>query len=125
VNPRGSRTVPFVSKVLGAPLTKIATKAMLGKTLKTQGFTRAPEVPYVAVKESVFPFAKFHGVDTLLSPEMKSTGEVMGIDATAARVFAKAQIAAGNTLPAANSKGQVFLSVNDRDKEGVVPIARE
>src|SRR5690606_17588079 len=125
VNPRGSRTVPFVSKVLGAPLTKIATKAMIGKSLKTQGFTTAPEVPYVAVKESVFPFAKFHGVDTLLSPEMKSTGEVMGIDPSAATAFAKAQIAAGNTLPVAGSGGQVFLSLNDRDKDGLVPIARE
>ncbi len=125
VNPRGSRTVPFVSKVLGAALTKIATKAMLGQTLQEQNFTKASEVPYVAVKESVFPFAKFHGVDTLLSPEMKSTGEVMGIDDTAAKAFAKAQIAAGNTLPQAGSGGQVFLSLNDRDKDGMVPIARE
>jgi carbamoyl-phosphate synthase large subunit len=125
VNPRGSRTVPFVSKVLGAALTKIATKAMLGLTLKQQKFTKAPTVPYVAVKESVFPFAKFHGVDTLLSPEMKSTGEVMGVDMSAARAFAKAQIAAGNTLPQAGSGGQVFLSLNDRDKDGMVPIARE
>jgi carbamoyl-phosphate synthase large subunit len=125
VNPRGSRTVPFVSKVLGAPLTKIATKAMLGISLKTQKFTKAPTVPYVAVKESVFPFAKFHGVDTLLSPEMKSTGEVMGIDSTASRAFAKAQIGAGNTLPSAGSRGQVFFSVNDRDKDGMVPIARK
>jgi carbamoyl-phosphate synthase large subunit len=125
VNPLGSSTVPFVSKVLGAALTKIATKAMLGMTLQQQNFTKAPVVPYVAVKESVFPFAKFHGVDTLLSPEMKSTGEVMGIDTTAARAFAKAQIAAGNTLPQAGSGGQVFLSLNDRDKDGMVPIARE
>jgi carbamoyl-phosphate synthase large subunit len=125
VNPRGSRTVPFVSKVLGAALTKIATKAMLGQSLESQHFTKAPVVPYVAVKESVFPFAKFHGVDTLLSPEMKSTGEVMGIDMTAATAFAKAQIAAGNTLPVAGSGGQVFLSLNDRDKDGMVPIARE
>jgi carbamoyl-phosphate synthase large subunit len=122
VNPRGSRTVPFVSKTLGAPLVKIATKAMLGRTLKVQGFTKAPEVPYVAVKESVFPFAKFHGVDTLLSPEMKSTGEVMGIDTSAALAFAKAQIAAGNSLP--KGRGQVFISVNDRDKDELVPIAR-
>jgi carbamoyl-phosphate synthase large subunit len=123
VNPRGSRTVPFVSKTLGAPLTKIATKAMLGKSLKQQNFTQAPKVPYVAVKESVFPFAKFHGVDTLLSPEMKSTGEVMGIDTSAALAFAKAQIAAGNSLP--RSRGQVFISVNDRDKDELVPIARD
>jgi carbamoyl-phosphate synthase large subunit len=125
VNPRGSRTVPFVSKTLGKPLTKIATKAMLGITLKQQGFTKAPTVPYVAVKESVFPFAKFHGVDTLLSPEMKSTGEVMGIDASASLAFAKSQIAAGNSLPPVGGRGQVFLSVNDRDKDEMVPIARD
>ncbi len=122
VNPRGSRTVPFVSKTLGAPLTKIATKAMLGMTLAQQNFTEAPMVSHVAVKESVFPFAKFHGVDTLLSPEMKSTGEVMGIDPDPALAFAKAQIAAGNSLPRV---GQVFLSVNDSDKDAMVPIARE
>jgi len=121
VNPRGSRTVPFVSKTLGVPLTKIATKAMLGKSLKSQGFTEAKAMPFVTVKESVFPFAKFHGVDTLLSPEMKSTGEVMGIDSDFPRAFAKAQIAAGNSLPL---HGKVFISVTDRDKKGVLPVAK-
>ncbi len=121
VNPRGSRTVPFVSKTLGVQLTKLATKAMLGRTLQELNFTEAKIGNYVTVKESVFPFAKFHGVDTLLSPEMKSTGEVMGIDSTFPRAFAKAQIAAGNSLPV---HGQVFLSVNDRDKESIAPIAR-
>ena len=121
VNPRGSRTVPFVSKTLGVPLTKLATKAMLGKTLQELGFTEARIGNYVTVKESVFPFAKFHGVDTLLSPEMKSTGEVMGIDSNFSRAFAKAQIAAGNSLP---SHGKVFLSVNNHDKKNIVPIAQ-
>jgi carbamoyl-phosphate synthase large subunit len=121
VNPRGSRTVPFVSKTLGVALTKLATKAMLGKTLQELDFTEARIGNYVTVKESVFPFAKFHGVDTLLSPEMKSTGEVMGIDSNFPRAFAKAQIAAGNSLPV---HGQVFLSVGDRDKQNIVPIAQ-
>jgi carbamoyl-phosphate synthase large subunit len=121
VNPRGSRTVPFVSKTLGVPLTKLATKAMLGKTLMEMGFTEARTGDYVTVKESVFPFAKFHGVDTLLSPEMKSTGEVMGIDLDFPRAFAKAQMAAGNSLPLS---GKVFLSVNDFDKAGIIPIAK-
>jgi carbamoyl-phosphate synthase large subunit len=121
VNPRGSRTVPFVSKTIGVALTKLATKVMIGKTLKQLGFTQVPKVPYVAVKESVFPFAKFHGVDTLLSPEMKSTGEVMGIDKTYGLAFAKSQMAAGNTLP---TSGRVFISVNDRDKRHISPIAR-
>ena len=94
---------------------------MLGKTLQELGFTEAKLGNYVTVKESVFPFAKFHGVDTLLSPEMKSTGEVMGIDSNFSRAFAKAQIAAGNSLP---MHGQVFLSVNDHDKVGVIPIAQ-
>ncbi len=122
VNPRGSRTVPFVSKTIGVPLTKLATKIMVGKTLQELGFTESRMPPYIAVKESVFPFAKFHGVDTLLSPEMKSTGEVMGIDYNFGLAFAKAQMGAGNSLPL---HGKVFISVNNRDKEKVVPLARK
>ncbi len=122
VNPRGSRTVPFVSKTIGVPLTKLATKIMIGRTLVDLGFTESKMPDYVAVKESVFPFAKFHGVDTLLSPEMKSTGEVMGIDPSFGLAFAKAQMGAGNSLPMG---GKVFLSVNDRDKEKVVTMARK
>jgi carbamoyl-phosphate synthase large subunit len=121
VNPRGSRTVPFVSKTIGVPLTKLATKVMLGRTLEELGFTEAKMPDYVAVKESVFPFSKFLGVDTLLSPEMKSTGEVMGIDRNFGKAFAKAQMGAGNSLP---GSGKVFVSVNDADKEAVVPLAR-
>jgi carbamoyl-phosphate synthase large subunit len=122
VNPRGSRTVPFVSKTIGVPLTKLATKVMIGRTLASLGFTESRMPPYVAVKESVFPFAKFHGVDTVLSPEMKSTGEVMGIDRGFGLAFAKAQMGAGNSLP---KGGKVFISVNDRDKEKVVSLARK
>ncbi len=121
VNPRGSRTVPFVSKTIGTQLTKLATKVMIGRTLKDLGFTESKMPPYVAVKESVFPFAKFHGVDTLLSPEMKSTGEVMGIDRTFGLAFAKAQMGAGNSLP---KGGKVFVSVNDRDKEKCIALVR-
>jgi carbamoyl-phosphate synthase large subunit len=121
VNPRGSRTVPFVSKTIGVPLTKLATKVMIGRTLEELGFTESRMPPYVAVKESVFPFTKFLGVDTLLSPEMKSTGEVMGIDRNFGMAFAKAQMGAGNSLP---DSGKVFVSVNDADKEKVVPLAQ-
>ncbi len=120
VNPRGSRTVPFVSKAIGVPLTKLATKVMIGKTLQELNFTKTKVPKYICVKESVFPFAKFHGVDTLLSPEMKSTGEVMGIDKSYGLAFAKAQIAAGNSLP---KEGRVFMSVNNHDKLNAVPIA--
>ena len=122
VNPRGSRTIPFVSKTIGVPLTKLATKVMVGKTLEELGFTVSRMPPYIAVKESVFPFAKFHGVDTLLSPEMKSTGEVMGIDRNFGLAFAKAQMGAGNSLP---MQGKVFISVNNHDKEKVVTMARK
>ncbi|VAW35073.1 Carbamoyl-phosphate synthase large chain, partial [hydrothermal vent metagenome] len=122
VNPRASRTVPFVSKAIGRPLAKIATKVMTGKTLAELGFTEQIHPPYVSVKEAVFPFIKFPGVDTILSPEMKSTGEVMGIGEGFGRAFAKAQIAAGNTLPLA---GNVFVSVRDEDKAGVLHVARE
>ncbi len=120
VNPRASRTVPFVSKTLGVPLAKWAMKVVVGKTLAELG--SVPRVlPYTAVKEAVFPFNRFPGVDTLLGPEMKSTGEVMGIDRDFGRAFAKAQAAAGGALP---ETGTVFLSVRDRDKPALVPIAR-
>ena len=120
VNPRASRTVPFVSKAIGVPLAKLAARVMAGKTLEEVGFTREVVPPHVSVKEAVFPFIKFPGVDTLLGPEMKSTGEVMGIDRAFAMAFAKAQIAAGNTLPAA---GTAFLSVRDRDKPAARAVA--
>ncbi len=122
VNPRASRTVPFVSKAIGIPLAKVATQLMLGKKLKDFGLPRELEIHHIAVKEAVFPFIKFPGVDTVLGPEMKSTGEVMGIDREFGIAFAKAQEAAGNTLPL---KGTVFISVKDEDKAKVVPIAKK
>jgi carbamoyl-phosphate synthase large subunit len=121
VNPRASRTVPFVSKATGVPLAKIAARVMLGKTLAEMGVTR-PTLSHAAVKESVFPFVKFPGVDTILGPEMRSTGEVMGIDESFPVAFAKAQLAAGNALP---QKGRAFLSVRNEDKQGLVAIARQ
>ncbi|MEI7591231.1 MAG: carbamoyl-phosphate synthase large subunit, partial [Deltaproteobacteria bacterium] len=121
VNPRASRTVPFVSKAIGIPLAKLATKVMLGKSLQELGFTK-PIIPkHVSVKEAVFPFNRFPDVDVLLGPEMKSTGEVMGIDASFGIAFAKAQMAAGFILPLS---GQVFISVDDMHKDKIVPIAR-
>ncbi|MBI5232800.1 MAG: carbamoyl-phosphate synthase large subunit, partial [Deltaproteobacteria bacterium] len=122
VNPRASRTVPFVSKAIGRPLAKIATKLMTGKTLKELGITDEIMPPYISVKEAVFPFIKFPGVDTLLGPEMKSTGEVMGIGSDFGTAFAKAQIAAGNTLPL---KGTVFVSIREEDKPLITSVARE
>ncbi|MBI5560245.1 MAG: carbamoyl-phosphate synthase large subunit, partial [Deltaproteobacteria bacterium] len=122
VNPRASRTIPFVSKAIGSPLAKLATKLMVGMTLKGLGFTEEVLPSYTSVKEAVFPFIKFPGVDTLLGPEMKSTGEVMGIGKDFGRAFAKAQIAAGNTLPL---KGNVLISVRVEDKESIVHVARE
>ncbi|MEK6599317.1 MAG: carbamoyl-phosphate synthase large subunit, partial [Deltaproteobacteria bacterium] len=122
VNPRASRTVPFVSKAIGRPLAKIAAKVMLGKTLKELGLTEEAAPKHISVKESVFPFIKFPGVDTILGPEMKSTGEVMGIDRDFGRAFAKAQIAAGAKLPL---KGTVFISVKDDDKDEIIPAARK
>jgi carbamoyl-phosphate synthase large subunit len=120
VNPRASRTVPFVSKAIGVPLAKVAAKVMTGRTLAELGVTeRVPT--HVAVKESVFPFMKFEEVDTILGPEMRSTGEVMGIDDTFVRAYIKAQLAAGVQLP---SEGTVFLSVRDADKAAVTGIAR-
>ncbi len=120
VNPRASRTVPFVSKAIGVPLAKLAAKVMLGATLTEVGFTEERRIKHVAVKEAVLPFAKFPNVDSVLGPEMKSTGEVMGIDADFGLAFAKSQIAANGYLP---TKGTAFLSVRERDKLAVVALA--
>jgi carbamoyl-phosphate synthase large subunit len=122
VNPRASRTIPFVSKAIGIPLAKLGTKVMLGISLNRLGFTREIVPKHISIKESVFPFIKFPGVDTILGPEMKSTGEVMGIDTELRRTFAKAQIAAGTFLPL---KGTAFVSVKDDDKPKVVSVANK
>ena len=122
VNPRASRTVPFVSKSIGIPLAKIAARIMAGKTLDELGFTQEVIPDHVNVKEAVFPFIKFPGVDTILGPEMKSTGEVMGVDQSFAMAFAKAQFAAGNILP---ETGKAFISVRNHDKHATLPIARQ
>ncbi len=122
VNPRASRTAPFVSKATGRPLAKIAARIMAGKSLQEQGISGDIVPDHVSVKESVFPFAKFPGVDTILGPEMKSTGEVMGIDADFATAFAKAQLGAGVKLPA---RGRVFISVRDADKKHIVTAAKK
>jgi len=122
VNPRASRTVPFVSKATGVQWAKVAAKLMAGKTLKELGIEKELVPRHMAVKESVFPFNKFAGVDTILGPEMKSTGEVMGIDSTFGSAFWKSQLAAGQDLP---SRGNVFLSVKNRDKRNVVFIAKK
>ncbi|MCC7398872.1 MAG: carbamoyl-phosphate synthase large subunit [Planctomycetes bacterium] len=118
-NPRASRTVPFVSKAVAQPLAKLAARLMLGETLQDVGAVERLEPPYFSVKAPVFPFNKFQGVDTLLGPEMKSTGEVMGIDARFGAAFAKAMVGAGNTLP---KDGKVFVSVRDEDKRLIVPL---
>jgi carbamoyl-phosphate synthase large subunit len=122
VNPRASRTVPFVSKTIGVPLAKIAAKLQAGKTLKELGFTREVIPPHIAVKESVFPFAKFPGVDTLLGPEMRSTGEVMGIARSFAEAFHKAAEGASIRFP---KDGLVFISVRDADKQSAGEVARQ
>ncbi|QQG66712.1 carbamoyl-phosphate synthase large subunit [Desulfobulbus oligotrophicus] len=122
VNPRASRTVPFVSKATGVPLAKIATKVMLGMTLQQLGFTQEKVLHHWAVKEAVFPFDRFPNVDTLLGPEMKSTGEVMGIDEDLGLALAKAQMASNAPLP---FRGTVFVSVRHGDKEAVIPVARK
>jgi len=122
VNPRASRTVPFVSKAIGRPLAKLAAKVMAGKTLKELGFTEEIWTKYWAVKESVFPFNKFHGQDILLSPEMRSTGEVMGLDADLGVAYAKSQMAANSPLPL---KGKVFMSVSDAHKEHVAEVGKQ
>ena len=121
VNPRASRTIPFVSKATGVPLAKLATKVMLGHSLQELGLTTQVIPHYFAVKESVFPFRRFPGVDPLLGPEMRSTGEVMGLDNNFALSFAKSQLAAGQRLP---SGGGVLFSVKDPDKPALVEIAR-
>ncbi|MBV9661598.1 MAG: ATP-grasp domain-containing protein [Acidimicrobiales bacterium] len=124
VNPRASRTVPFVSKVTGQPLAKIAARVMVGRTLDELGVRDATweaRPAHVGVKEAVFPFVKFPGTDTLLGPEMRSTGEVMGIDATFGLAFAKSQAAAGDELPGG---GAIFFSLADRDKDAGVAVAR-
>jgi carbamoyl-phosphate synthase large subunit len=120
VNPRASRTVPFVSKAIGLPLAKIAARAMIGRTLEDLG-VKETSPAHVSVKEAVFPFAKFDNVDTILGPEMRSTGEVMGIDWSFGQAFLKAQSAAGNQLP---MTGTAFLSLRDADKEAGIEIGR-
>jgi carbamoyl-phosphate synthase large subunit len=122
VNPRASRTVPYLSKATGVPLAKVAARVMIGRTLAQLGLTEDLDVSGYFVKTPVFPFVRFPGVDTILGPEMKSTGEVMGGAATFGTAFAKAQLAAGMRLP---SSGTAFISVNNHDKPAVVQIARD
>ncbi|MGB9475494.1 MAG: carbamoyl-phosphate synthase large subunit [Candidatus Udaeobacter sp.] len=122
VNPRASRTVPFVSKAIGVPLAKLAAKVMTGKSLRELGFTREIVPKHFCVKEAVFPFLRYEGLDISLGPEMKSTGEVMGMDVDLGLAYAKSQMAAPPPLP---KKGKVFVSVKDADKEAVIPVARE
>ena len=122
VNPRASRTVPFVSKATGVPLAKLAAKVMAGKTLAELGFTEQPEVDGFFVKEAVLPWKKFTGIDALLGPEMRSTGEVMGHAASFGHAFAKSQMGAGTGLPQA---GGVLITVNDFDKGSALKIARD
>ncbi|MGH7356804.1 MAG: carbamoyl-phosphate synthase large subunit [Candidatus Rokuibacteriota bacterium] len=121
VNPRASRTVPFVSKAIGVPLAKVATRAMLGESVEGIAPVEERELGHIAVKESVFPFIKFPGVDVVLGPEMKSTGEVMGIDRDFRKAYLKSQLASGSTLP---TSGKVFVSVKNRDKRAVASLAR-
>ncbi|WP_337886201.1 carbamoyl-phosphate synthase large subunit [Fischerella thermalis] len=121
-NPRASRTVPFVSKATGVPLAKLASLIMSGKTLEELGFTKEVIPSHIAVKEAVLPFNKFPGTDTILGPEMRSTGEVMGIDSDFGRAFAKAELGAGERLPLS---GTVFVSMNDRDKAAAVAVVKE
>src|SRR5690606_20458850 len=116
-----SRTVPYVSKATGLPLAKIAARCMVGQSLKEQGIRGEVIPPYYSVKEAVFPFIKFPGVDTILGPEMKSTGEVMGVGESFAEAFIKSQLAAGARLP---SGGRAFISVRNADKQKVIEIAR-
>jgi carbamoyl-phosphate synthase large subunit len=122
VNPRASRTVPFVSKAVGIPVAQLAAKVMVGRTLEDLGFTEEPKIHYYAVKEAVLPFQKFPGCTIILGPEMRSTGEVMGIDPDYAMAFAKAQAAAGSSLP---TSGKIFISINDQDKPMFLPVARQ
>jgi carbamoyl-phosphate synthase large subunit len=120
VNPRASRTVPYVSKATGRPLAKIAARCMVGRTLAEQGVAGEIVPPYFSVKEAVFPFIKFPGVDTILGPEMKSTGEVMGVGDTFAEAFLKSQLAAGVRLP---TGGRVFISLKNSDKPRAIEVA--
>ena len=122
VNPRASRTIPFVSKAIGVPLAKLATKVLLGRKLKDLGFTKEVIPKHISIKESVFPFNRFPGVDVILGPEMKSTGEVMGIDKDFGRAYIKSQLAAGQKIP---KKGNVFISVRDKDKRQIIFIAKK
>jgi carbamoyl-phosphate synthase large subunit len=122
VNPRASRTIPYVSKAIGVPLAKLAAKVMLGKKLKELDFIKERQIEHVAVKEAVFPFDRFPGVDVILGPEMKSTGEVMGIDEDFGLAYAKAQAASKNKIP---SSGKIFISVKDKDKHSTVEIAKK
>jgi carbamoyl-phosphate synthase large subunit len=122
VNPRASRTAPFVSKATGVPLAKLATKVMLGKKLSELGLTKEVTIKHYAVKEAVFPFDRFDNVDTLLGPEMKSTGEVMGIDSTLGLAFAKAQLAAGQQIP---TSGSVLISMMGDHKKAIIPSAKK
>jgi carbamoyl-phosphate synthase large subunit len=121
VNPRASRTVPYVSKATGIQLAKVAARCMAGQSLASQGVTREVTPPYFSVKEAVFPFVKFPGVDTILGPEMKSTGEVMGVGKTFGEAFVKSQLGAGTHLP---KSGKVFISVKNNDKARAVEVAR-
>ena len=122
VNPRASRTVPFVSKAIGQPLAMIAARCMVGQKLEAQGFTSEVKPTNFSVKEAVFPFIKFLGVDPILGPEMKSTGEVMGIGDNFAQAYAKAQLAAGTVLP---RSGTAFLSVRKADRVRVLDLAKQ
>ena len=122
VNPRASRTVPFVSKASGLPLAKIAARCMVGQSLDSQGITQEVVPAYYSVKEAVFPFNKFPGVDTILGPEMKSTGEVMGVGKTFGEAFVKSQLGAGVKLP---KSGKVFLSIKNSDKPRAVQVAKD
>ena len=121
VNPRASRTVPYVSKATGLQLAKIAARAMAGRTLAEQGVEKEVVPSYYCVKEAVFPFVKFPGVDTILGPEMKSTGEVMGVGETFGEAFVKSQLAASAPMP---ESGLVFISVKNQDKEKTIPVAQ-
>jgi carbamoyl-phosphate synthase large subunit len=130
VNPRASRTVPYVSKATGIQLAKVAARCMAGQTLASQGITKEVTPPYFSVKEAVFPFVKFPGVDTILGPEMKSTGEVMGVGKTFGEAFVKSQLGAGTKLPRprdadGRSTGKVFISVKNNDKPRVIEVARQ
>ena len=126
VNPRASRTVPFVSKATGIQLAKVAARCMAGQTLASQGITKEVTPPYFSVKEAVFPFVKFPGVDTILGPEMKSTGEVMGVGKTFGEAFIKSQIGAGTKMPRpTDAVKKVFLTVKNGDKARAVDIARQ